>query len=165
MLLNKDFVLRIYDEYAQDVFRFAYSFLNSYHDAQDVVHNLFLRLLKNNYRISEGKEKSYILKMTANLCKDYLKSGAKQSEKPFEVLPETEKAAEDCFENSELIFALETLPEEYRTVIHLHYYEDLTVKETARVLKLTQSCVSMRLTRAKSMLKELLKEDENETEV
>lgn len=163
--MNNDYVLRLYDEYAQDVFRFAYSFLNSYHDSQDIVHNLFLKLLNNDYRITDGKEKSYILKMTANLCKDYLKSGVKQSEKPFEILPEKEKAEEDCFENSELLSALESLPEEYRTVIHLHYYEDLTVKETARVLKLTQSCVSMRLTRAKSMLKELLKEDENETEI
>ena len=163
--MNNDYVLSLYDEYAQDVFRFAYSFLNSYHDAQDVVHNLFLKLLKNNYGISEGKEKSYILKMTANLCKDYLKSGAKQREKPFELLPEKEKTEEDCFENSELLSALETLPEKYRTVIHLHYYEDLTVKETARVLKLTQSCVSMRLTRSKTMLKEMLKEDENETDL
>ncbi|MBQ6263896.1 MAG: sigma-70 family RNA polymerase sigma factor [Clostridia bacterium] len=163
--MNNDYVLRLYDEYAQDVFRFACSYLNSYHDAQDIVHNLFLKLLKNNYRISDGKEKSYILKMTANLCKDFLKSGVKQNEKPFEILPESENRVSDRFEKSELLCALENLPGEYRTVIHLHFYEDLTVKETARVLKLTQSCVSMRLTRAKSMLKELLKEDENEKQI
>ena len=88
-----------------------------------------------------------------------------KKEKPFDVLPENENIEAEHFENTELLAALNNLPQEYRTVIHLHYYEDLTVKETARVLKLTQSCVSMRLTRAKSMLKELLKEDENETEV
>ena len=79
--MNNDYVLRVYDEYAQDVFRFAYSYLNSYHDAQDVVHDLFLKLLKNDYKIADCKEKTYILKMTANLCKDFLKSGAKQKRK------------------------------------------------------------------------------------
>lgn len=162
VLLDKDFVLRVYDNYAQDVFRFAYSYLKSYSDAQDVVQDLFLKLLKNKYSVTKGKEKSYILKMTANLCRDYLKSGVNSKETPFEVLPEPGEASADCFENTELACALNNLPPEYRTVIHLRYYEELTVKETAKILNLTQSCVSMRLTRAKLMLKELLEENENE---
>lgn len=163
--MNKDFVLGVYDKYAQDVFKFAYSYLKSYHDAQDVVHDLYLKLLKNDYKIAKGKEKSYILKMTANLCNDCLKSGVRQKEKPFEILPEPESEETEQFENTEFLSVLNALPEEYRTVIHLHFYEDLTIKETAKILGLTQSCVSMRLTRAKSMLKELMKEDENETEI
>ena len=60
--MNNDVVLKLYEKYAQDIFRFAYSYLNSYSDAQDVVHEVFLKLLKSNIRITEGKEKSYILK-------------------------------------------------------------------------------------------------------
>ena len=45
--MNNDVVLKLYEKYAQDIFRFAYSYLTSYSDAQDVVHEVFLKLLKN----------------------------------------------------------------------------------------------------------------------
>ncbi len=159
--MDNDEVLWLYDSYSQDVFRFAYSYLNSYHDACDTVQDVYLKLLKSNCIITPGKEKSYILKMTANRCKDLIKSG-KRNEIPFDELPPGMTQEADYFEESELASALKKLPESYRSVIHLHCYEELTVKETARILKLSVSCVSMRLTRAKAMIKEILKEDKNE---
>lgn len=156
--MNNDVVLKLYEKYAQDIFRFAYSYLNSYSDAQDVVHEVFLKLLKSNIRITEGKEKSYILKMAANNCKDLLKSKKRSAVISFDELPSSAEAYEDDFKDNELTAALKKIPENYRIVIHLHYYEELSVKETAKILKLSVSCVSMRLTRAKEMLREALKE-------
>lgn len=156
--MNNDVVLKLYEKYAQDIFRFAYSYLNSYSDAQDVVHEVFLKLLKSNIRITEGKEKSYILKMAANNCKDLLKSKNHSAVISFDELPSSAEAYEDDFKDNELTAALKKIPENYRIVIHLHYYEELSVKETAKILKLSVSCVSMRLTRAKEMLREALKE-------
>ena len=156
--MNNDVVLKLYEKYAQDIFRFAYSYLNSYSDAQDVVHEVFLKLLKSNIRITEGKEKSYILKMAANNCKDLLKSKKRSAVISFDELPLSAEAYEDDFKDNELTAALKKIPENYRIVIHLHYYEELSVKETAKILKLSVSCVSMRLTRAKEMLREALKE-------
>ena len=156
--MNNDVVLKLYEKYAQDIFRFAYSYLNSYSDAQDVVHEVFLKMLKSNIRITEGKEKSYILKMAANNCKDLLKSKNRSAVISFDELPSSAEADEDDFKDNELTAALKKIPENYRIVIHLHYYEELSVKETAKILKLSVSCVSMRLTRAKEMLREALKE-------
>ncbi len=156
--MNNDVVLKLYEKYAQDIFRFAYSYLNSYSNAQDVVHEVFLKLLKSNIRITEGKERSYILKMAANKCKDLLKSKNRSAVISFDELPSSAEAYEDDFKDNELTAALKKIPENYRIVIHLHYYEELSVKETAKILKLSVSCVSMRLTRAKEMLREALKE-------
>ena len=51
------------------------------------------------------------------------------------------------------------LPEKYRVVLHLYYFEDYSVKETAALLSVTEGSVKTRLSRARAMLKEILRED------
>ena len=51
------------------------------------------------------------------------------------------------------------LPEKYRIVIHLFYYEDYSVREIADILKLSESNVKVRLSRGRAMLKSSLKEE------
>lgn len=51
------------------------------------------------------------------------------------------------------------LPEKYRMVIHLHYYEDYSVREIAGILRLTEANVKVRLSRGRKLLKEILKEE------
>jgi RNA polymerase sigma-70 factor (ECF subfamily) len=54
------------------------------------------------------------------------------------------------------------LPEKYRLVVHLFYYEDLPIAQIAKVLELTESAVKSRLKRAREKLEPMLKEaDEN----
>lgn len=58
-------------------------------------------------------------------------------------------------ESSELFEAVMNLPEKYRIVIHLFYYEDYSVNEIADILKLTQSNVKVRLSRGRSLLRNI----------
>ena len=51
------------------------------------------------------------------------------------------------------------LPQKYRVVIHLFYYEDYSVREIAQIIKATESNVKVRLSRGRAMLKEALKEE------
>ena len=67
-------------------------------------------------------------------------------------------------ETGELFSAVMALPETYRAVIHLFYYEDYTVEEIASLLKLTKSNVKVRLSRGRALLKESLKEAWNDDE-
>ena len=62
-------------------------------------------------------------------------------------------------ESSELFEAVMDLPEKYRIVIHLFYYEDYSVNEIASILKMTQSNVKVRLSRGRLLLRNKLKED------
>ena len=55
--------------------------------------------------------------------------------------------------------AVMQLPEKYRIVIHLYYYEEYAVREIAQILKLSESNVKIRLSRGRAMLKETLKEE------
>lgn len=64
-------------------------------------------------------------------------------------------------ESENLFEEVMKLPQKYRIVIHLFYYEDYSIKEIAEILKLSQSNVKVRLSRARALLKESLKEEWN----
>ena len=151
-------VIRLYDIYSDSIFKLAYSYVGSMQDAEDIVQNIFLKLIQKDIHISIGKEKSYLLTMTVNSCKDFMKSAGQRLAVPFEEVT-ADKAVMNAFteEESGLFEALKNLPEDYRVTIHLHYFEGYKVKEIAKILKVSQSAVTMRLTRGRNMLADLLK--------
>ena len=151
-------VIRLYDIYSDSIFKLAYSYVGSMQDAEDIVQNIFLKLIQKDIHISTSKEKSYLLTMTVNACKDLMKSASQRLAVPFEEVS-ADKAVMNAFteEESGLFEALKNLPEDYRVTIHLHYFEGYKVKEIAKILKVSQSAVTMRLTRGRNMLADLLK--------
>lgn len=62
-------------------------------------------------------------------------------------------------ESENLFETVMHLPEKYRIVIHLFYYEDYTVREIAGILKLSESNVKIRLSRGRALLRDALKEE------
>ena len=76
--MEKNDVAKLYDAYAQDVFRLALSYLYDRQDAEDVCHSVFLTLVEKDLTLFSGKEKAWLLKCAANACKDQLKSFWKQ---------------------------------------------------------------------------------------
>ncbi len=153
--MNNESVLRFFDQYADDAYRFAYSILGSKPDAEDVVQDVFLKLIRSDITITEGKEKSYIFTMVANRCKDFKKSAHNVFNAPFDDAVEMKSDNDDYDkDDTELFEAVSELPETLRIVIHLHYYEGYSIKEVADITGLAPSAVSMRLTRAKERLRE-----------
>ena len=55
--------------------------------------------------------------------------------------------------------ALSRLPDTYRTVLYLHYYEGYKLSEIAKMLHISSSAVTMRISRGRKELKEILKEE------
>ena len=109
-----------------------------------------------NPHISKGCEKSYLLTMTANMCRNHLKSAANRLNSSYEELSSDSIASGLNIEEQSMYEALGKLPDTYRTVLYLHYYEGYTFKEIARMLHLSSSAVSMRISRGKTQLRELL---------
>ena len=151
--MNNEAVLRLFDTYADDAFRLAYSYLGSRPDAEDVVQDVFVKLIRSDITIEKGKEKSYILTMTANKCRDFLKSGSVAFNAPFEDASEVGSDIEIDEDDTEMYAAVAELPDKLRVAIHLHYYEGYSLKEIAEILDIAPSAVSMRLTRAKEILR------------
>ena len=151
--MNNEAVLRLFDTYADDAFRLAYTYLGSRADAEDVVQDVFVKLIRSDITITKGKEKSYILTMTANKCRDFLKSASVAFNAPFEDASEVGSDIEIDEDDTEMYAAVAELPDKLRVAIHLHYYEGYSLKEIAEILDIAPSAVSMRLTRAKDILK------------
>lgn len=60
-----------------------------------------------------------------------------------------------------MVEAVLALPPKYRTAVHLYYYEDLSVAEIAAILGKSEGAVKSRLFRARALLREWMKEDED----
>ena len=155
--MKNDEVVRLFDLYAGDLFRFALSYMGSKHDAEDIVQDVYLKLLSKAVFLKPGCEKSYLMKMTANDCKNLLKSPAHKAGVDLESA--TEELA--CFyeltdDDREVYDALMKMEETLRIPLYLHYYEDYSYKDVAKLLKLSESAVAMRNKRGKEQLKERL---------
>jgi len=72
--VKNEIVIRLFDIYANDLYKFAFSYVGIKQEAEDIIQDLFLKLLKKNIPIRKAYEKAYLFKMAANMCKDYLKS-------------------------------------------------------------------------------------------
>lgn len=145
---------QVVQRYTATLYRLAFSYCRNREDAEDIVQEVFLRYLKQKIEFpDEQKRKSWLLKVTANACKDLLRA-------PWRCrccsLEEAAAPAVMMQEESELLTAVLSLPAKYRGVVHLYYYEDQTVAEIAAVLDLSESAVRMRLMRARQKLREEL---------
>lgn len=144
-------------QYQDMVYRVALHALGSPQDAEDAVQEVFLRLYTEK-KPFEGPDhlRRWLIRVTVNVCRDALKSPWRRRRVSLEELPET--PVFDRPEQGELYREVMRLPEKYRTVLYLFYYEELTVKEIGQVLGLRTTAVTTRLHRARGKLKEQLTE-------
>ena len=157
--MEQERVLALYDAYADGVYRVALGYLRSAHDAEDAVQAVFCRLLEKELTIWPGRERAFLTKLTINHCKNQLAAAKRFAPEALDELrlpaePEDRAEAGDLFEK------VMELPEKYRLVVVLHCLEGYSFSEIAGLLQLTQSAVSMRLHRARKMLREQLGRDQ-----
>ncbi len=151
--------LAVINKYSNTVYRLAYSLVKNPYDAEDIHQEVFVRYISKQPSFENAEhEKAWFLRVTINQCKNLWRSAWKQRVvKSLDYDFEEEEALEA---NEEwIIHVVKQLPVKYRVVIHLFYYEDLSIEEMAQVLKEKSSTVRTQLTRARKKLRELLKED------
>lgn len=148
--MEQNIVLELFDRYADMVYRIALSYLRSTQDAEDIVQTIFLKLMENDIKIITGKERAFLTKVTINHCKNLLNAKKRHESIP---LDEVESILFSQPEDREVFRAVMELPEKYRLVVCLHYFEGYSFREIAQSLHIGISAVSMRLYRAKSILK------------
>ncbi len=146
---------RTYAQFGAKLYYLCLVELKNRQDAEDAVQDVFIKRL---YRAPEFKsdahEKNWMYKAAVHTCRDMLR---KKSRKELSL----EAAGEVGFlpEQSALLSDVMNLPQKYRVVLHLHYYEGYAVKEIAGVLGVTVSAVKMRLKRGRDMLRVELEDE------
>lgn len=147
----------LFDQYHNMVYRIALVSLRSPQDAEDIVQTVFLKLLSGRTRPAPGHERAWLTAVTVNACRDQLRYSRRRKTEPLD-----DTIAFSDPEESALLQAVTTLPKKYRLVVHLHYYEGYTCDEIGHMLDITPSAVSMRLHRARKLLRNALKEENDE---
>lgn len=153
-MTNDDFIHAV-KRNNQRLFLIALSFTQSKTDSEDIIQNVFLKL----WRCSKPfKDDIHMDKWLTTVCvnesKNYIKSLFRRYSETID--NECEGYSFDNSQEYDLFSAVMSLPKKERTVIHLFYYEDLSVKDISEILKIRGSSVKTRLHRARNKLKEIL---------
>lgn len=138
------------------MYRVALSMLRSAHDAEDAVSQATMKAYASLHTLKDwGKVRPWLTRITVNACHTTLRRRKRES--PFgEVM-----AAEDTApEQTPLWVYLDMLPENQRLVMMMRYGENMGLDEIAEVLRLPKGTVSARLSRARKLLSEKLREEE-----
>ena len=148
-------VNRALDRYADTVRRLCMIHLKSYADTEDIFQNVFLKYALGSASFeSDAHEKAWFIRVTINACKDLIKSFFRSRSVSMEEIPELPATLEE--EHREVLEAVLSLPERYRNVVYLHYYEGYTAPQIGRILKRNVNTVYTLLTRSRQILREKL---------
>ncbi|MDO4280714.1 MAG: sigma-70 family RNA polymerase sigma factor [Peptococcaceae bacterium] len=139
------------------LYRAAFSMCGNRMDAEDAVQEAFVQYYMSKKEFeSETHIHAWLLRVAINRAKNISRSFWRRNKCSLE---EEILALSFADEDDRSLFeAVMALPEKYRVVIHLFYYEDYAVREIAQILKLSESNVKTRLSRGRNMLRQSLKE-------
>lgn len=152
-------------QHAPAVYRLAYARTGSRADAEDVMQEVFLRLIRTRPAFSSQEHaKAWLLRVTSNCANDLFRLPWRKREEPLE----EETAVSEDLEQGSVTDAVLSLPARYRIPIHLFYYEGYSVAEIAGIMGKSEGTVKSRLFRGRKLLRDTLKgkgEDEVEERV
>lgn len=145
----------ILNTYGDSVLRYAYTYLHNLDDAEEILQETLIRFLQTAPEFESPRhEKAWLLRVAGNLSKNRL---AYARVRAADELRE-ELAAEQREDLTFVWDAVKSLPEQYRTAVHLFYHEGYSTKEIAQILHRAEPTVRSDLHRARAKLKELLGE-------
>ena len=149
------------DRYADMVYRLALSQMKNTTDADDLFQEVFVRLVSHIQDLESWEHvKAWLIRVTVNCAKKHF---GQYWNKNVDFLEEPERLADtggayELPEEHPVRAAVRELPPKYRSVIHLYYFEELTVAEIARLTGQKEATVKSQMHRAREMLKGLLNE-------
>lgn len=157
------------ETYFSTLYKIAFLQTKNTEDAEDIVQEVFFRYMKSGVVFeSREHERAWFIKVTLNCCRKLWHSAwfrhrtALPNVEELEGVSlgeETEERYLKGERNRELLKAVWELPDKYREVLHLFYYEELSVKEIAEIVGKQESTITSRLTRGRNILKKKLQEE------
>lgn len=146
---------KIVERYGNSLYRICLVNLQNEADAEDALQDVLLRYIQKSPRFeSDEHQKAWLIRVAVNRCRDMLRKRRWDQLDPQQ-LPAQEAPEEMGWVLEELM----KLPEIYRTALTLHYVEEYSVAEIAKIIGATQSAVKMRLVNGRKLLKVALEKE------
>lgn len=160
---RNEYFEEIYERYVNKVYRKCYSFVYNQEKAEDLTHDIFLKLIVKIGSFKEtSKFSTWLYSITYNYCMDQIRTGKKRTEvalhENLEISDDDDSGALD-FQSDEITKSLRQMAPDERAILQMKYQEDFSIKEIADTLKITESAVKMRLMRGKEKLKKIYLEN------
>ncbi len=158
-----DYLMR---RFSSQVLRLAYYHVRDRYLAEDITQEVFYRVYMNLDKFRRDSAYfTWIYRITVNLCRDYKASAYFRRMLPWyniDLIEASEEQAKlfEKAEGGEIFSKVMSLPQKYRTVIALYYFEGLTTPEIAKRLGVKETTIRSRLCRAREMLKGILEGEE-----
>ena len=145
----EDDIAEVVNRYSAVIIRIACHYLKSNTDAEDATQTVFIRWLeKRPVFDTEEHRKAWFIRTTVNVCKNQLNSAWRRKTVHVDELPEPETG-----ESGSVLEEVLALPEKFRAVVYLYYFEGYDLREIAGILKISEGTVRSRMYRARQKLK------------
>jgi RNA polymerase sigma factor (sigma-70 family) len=172
-MIKKALFLRIVQQHKDRVFGYSCYFLRNREDAEDVTQDVFVRLWQHWDEIDRNKIKAWIMQVAHHRCIDFTRKRKKIHENFYETKSNTNSfvcpsstIAEDPNEQVELsetqcllLNVLEGLPERTKSMMLMHYFQDLKFETIAEVLDVNINTVKVTIHRGRKMLKDVIEKE------
>ena len=156
----------LYTRYASDIIRVSYFYLGDRGKAEDVCHDAFVSLFVNRPALEPGHEKTWLLKVAMNRCRDIWRSAwvrrVISGSPAFEMIPAPDTSGKHM-EKAEVLQAVHSLPADFREIFILYYYQGYGISEISGILNLPEGTISSRLSRGRKKLEAILGEERGES--
>ena len=156
----------LYTRYASDIIRVSYFYLGDRGKAEDVCHDAFVSLFVNRPALEPGHEKTWLLKVAMNRCRDIWRSAwvrrVISGSPAFEMIPAPDTLGKHM-EKDEVLQAVHSLPADFREIFILYYYQGYGISEISGILNLPEGTISSRLSRGRKKLEAILGEERGES--
>ena len=162
---NKRYISILYDRYSNKIYRRSISFVKESSIAQDLTHDVFMKILMNLASF-KGKSKfsTWVYSITYNYCIDFLRKKQKERTQANKFTDETVEENEEDIEEFEslrqmkverLLELLEKVSPHDKMILLMKYQDGMSIKQIQEVFDISESAVKMRINRAKGKIKKL----------
>ena len=147
----------IYMRHVKTVYRVCFAYMKNKSDTEDAVEETFYRMIRKGPQFeNEEHEKAWLIRTATNICLNMLNHWQRNNEN---IDDHTDLKSPEKANSDEILQAVLKLPEKYKTVVYLYYYEGYTSPEIAEILQKPNSTVRNHLHEARTILKERLGDD------
>ena len=150
------------EKYSKMVYRISFHYFGNKQDAEDVSQDVFFKLFSS--KLSTEKEedvKAWLIRVTTNTCHSYFRNPFRRKRididsNEIESIVDNSSSEQDLINRKAIMDAVMSLPEHYRIVVYLFYYEEYSIGQISKILRIKETTIQTRLSRAREKLRIVL---------
>ena len=148
---------RTINEYSDMLYKICYIILKNENDVKDVLQETFIKYMTKSPEFkSEDHKKAWLIKVSQNKCKEFLRFHKRHAAVPLDEVEESISVTNGMDTYSiELLSLIWNLKYNLKSVVILYYMEGYNIKEISQILSISESAVKKRLERARKELRML----------